>query len=272
MTTTPATPRSPEAPTTTGQARQLLRHSRIFANRSLAKSARNPGALVNGVLTPTIFLVIFVYLFGGAVAGSSEDYLQYLFPGIVVMGAGVSGLLASGLTINIDLKNGIFDRFRSLPIARAAPLLGSILADVVRYIIAVALLFAIGFAMGFRVETNLTSALTAGALAILFGFSLSWTTVFLGALAKDENTVMAVTFIGFLPLLLGTSLAAPIDTLPGWLRTWANINPVTHAMDAARALLTGATAAGSITLTLLWSAILIAVFCPLAILAYAREQ
>lgn len=250
----------------------LLRHSLILARRSLAKSARNPGALVNGVVTPAIFLLLFVYLFGGSVAGSTDDYLLYLFPGIVVMGAGLSGMLSSGLSINIDMKKGVFDRFRSLPIGRSAPLLGSIMADMVRYVIAIALLFGIGYLMGFRIQTDAGSALIAVLLVLSFGFCLSWVTVFLGVLVKDEGAVMAFAFIVFIPLMLGSSLAAPIDTLPGWLQAWANINPVTHAMDATRALLTGSPTGDSIIQTLIWSAVILLVFCPLAITSYSRKR
>ncbi|GAB2884471.1 ABC transporter permease [Streptomyces mayteni] len=225
----------------------LLRHSLVLAGRGLTKSARNPGALVNGVVTPTLFLLLFVYLFGGSVTGSTDAYLDYLFPGIVVMGAGLSGLLSSGLSINIDMRKGVFDRFRSLPIARSAPLLGSVLADLVRYVVAVA-------------------------LALAFGFCLSWVTVLLGVLVRDENAVMGFAFLAVIPLMLGTSLAAPVDTLPGWLASWANANPVSHAMDAARALLTGTPAGDSVAWTLGWSAAILAVFCPLAVAAYGRER
>ncbi|PSL00552.1 oleandomycin transport system permease protein [Murinocardiopsis flavida] len=250
----------------------LLRHSLILAGRSLAKSARNPGALVNGVLTPAIFLMLFVYLFGGSVAGSTGEYLDYLFPGIVVMGAGLSGMLSSGLSINIDIKKGVFDRFRSLPIGRSAPLLGSILADTVRYVVAIGLLFGIGFLMGFRVQTDAAAAVAAVALVLGFGFCLSWVTVFLGVLVKDENAVMGFAFIAFIPLMLGSSLAAPVGTLPGWLQAWAGNNPVSHAMDASRALLTGTPAGDSIAQTLIWSAAILAVFCPLAVAAYSRKR
>ena len=250
----------------------LLRHSLILAGRSLAKSARNPGAAVNGVITPAIFMLLFVYLFGGSVAGSTGEYLNYLFPGIVVLGAGLSGMLSSGLTLNIDIKKGVFDRFRSLPIGRSAPLLGSVLADVVRCAVAITLLFGIGFLMGFRVHTSTTSALAAVALALGFGFCLNWITVFLGVLVKDEGAVMAFGFIAFIPLMLGTSLAAPVETLPGWLQTWANINPITHAMDASRALLTGTPAHDSVLLALSWSAATFIIFCPMAIATYNRKR
>lgn len=250
----------------------LVRHSLVLARRSLAKSLRNPGSLINGVMTPALFMVLFVYLFGGSVSGSTDAYLQYLFPGVLVMGAGIAGMLSSGLTINIDMKKGVYDRFRSLPIGRSAPLLGSVLADLVRYLITVLILFAIGFLMGFRVGTDLPSAIAASVLAIGFGFGLSWVMVFLGVLLRDENGVMAITFISILPLLLGTSMAAPVETLPVWLQAWAGTNPVTHAMDAARSLLTGTPAGASVTLTLAWSAALVTVFAPLAVWAFNRER
>jgi oleandomycin transport system permease protein len=249
-----------------------LRHSLVLARRSLAKTTRNPGPVINGVVTPALFLVLFLYLFGGSVASSTTVYLQYLLPGILVMGAGLAGMVSTGTNINLDLKTGLTDRFRSLPISRLAPLLGSVLADVVRYLLAVGILFGIGTLLGFRVNGSLAAALAALGLAILFGFCLSWVTVFIGVLVKDANAVLAFSFITFLPLQFGTSLAAPTDTLPGWLQAWANINPVTHVMDACRALLNGTPVAEAITITLIWCAILIAVFCPLAVRAYSRQQ
>ncbi|MGH3318922.1 MAG: ABC transporter permease [Streptosporangiaceae bacterium] len=249
-----------------------LRHSLVLARRSLAKTARNPGPVINGVVTPALFLVLFLYLFGGSVAGSTADYLQYLFPGILVMGTGLAGMVSTGMNINLDLKNGVTDRFRSLPISRLAPLLGSVLADIVRYLLAVAVLFAIGTILGFRAHGSLPAAFAGVGVAILFGFCLSWVTVLIGVLVKDANAVLAFSFIAFLPLLLGTSLAAPTDTLPGWLAAWAEVNPVTHAMDACRALLGGASVGDTITTTLIWCAVLVVVFCPLAVRAYNQQQ
>lgn len=249
-----------------------ITHSLVLARRSLVKTRRNPGAVINGVVTPALFLVLFLYLFGGSVAGSTAAYLQYLFPAIIVMGAGLAGMVSTGTTVNLDLKNGVTDRFRSLPISRIAPLLGSVLADIVRYLLAVAILFALGTILGFRAHGSPAAALAAAGLAILFGFCLSWVTVFLGVLIKDANAVLAISFIAFLPLQLGTSLAAPTGTLPGWLRTWAEVNPVSHAMDACRALLNGTPPGGSVITTLIWCAVLSGIFCPLAVRAYSRQQ
>ncbi|WP_210571212.1 ABC transporter permease [Streptomyces sp. GESEQ-4] len=262
--------------TLTGTARPrrfaTVRHSAVLAQRSLLKTTRNPGPIMNGVVTPALFMILFLYLFGRPVAGSTGEYLQYLFPGILVMGAGLAGMISTGSAINLDLKNGVTDRFRSLPISRTAPLLGSVAADVLRYLIAVSILFVIGIPLGFRIQGGIYAALGATGLAILFGFCLSWVTVFIGVIVKSAEAVLAFSFIAFLPLQLGSSLASPTDTLPGWLKAWADINPVTHVMDACRALLNGTPDAGSIGRTLLWSAILFVVFCPLAVRAYGRQE
>jgi oleandomycin transport system permease protein len=250
----------------------VLRHSAVLARRSLAKTTRNPGPILNGVVTPALFMVLFLYLFGRPVAGSTAEYLQYLFPGILVMGAGLAGMISTGSAINFDLKNGVTDRFRSLPISRMAPLLGSVMADVVRYLIAAGILFAVGALLGFRVQGSLGAALGAVGLAILFGFCLSWVTVFIGVLVRSADAVLAVSFIAFLPLQLGSSLAAPTETQPGWLRAWADVNPVTHVMNSCRALLNGSPDVAAVGPALLWSALLFVVFCPLAVRAYGRQQ
>lgn len=249
-----------------------LRHSAVLARRSLVKTTRNPGPIMNGVVTPALFMILFLYLFGRPVAGSTSAYLQYLFPGILVMGAGLAGMVSTGSAINLDLSNGVTDRFRSLPISRVAPLLGSVLADVLRYLVAVALLFALGALLGFRIHGGVLAALGAVGLAILFGFCLSWVTVYIGVLVRSGDAVLAFSFVAFLPLQLGSSLAAPTETLPGWLRTWADVNPVTHVMDACRALLNGTPDTAGIGPALLWSAVLFVVFCPLAVHAYGRQE
>ena len=250
----------------------VLRHSTVLAGRSLRTPSRTTGPLMNGVVTPALFMVLFLYLFGRPVAGSTAEYLQYLFPGALVMGAGLAGMVSTGTAINLDLKNGVTDRFRSLPIGRTAPLLGSVLADVLRYLAAVAILFALGAALGFRVHSSALAALGAVGLAILFGFCLSWLTVFLGVVLRSADGVLAVSFVAFVPLQLGSSMAAPTDTMPGWLQAWADVNPVSHVMNACRALLNGVPDAGSIGAALLWSAVLFLVFCPLAVRAYGRQE
>jgi oleandomycin transport system permease protein len=249
----------------------LVRQSLILARRGLTKTRRNPGLLSDAVFVPVIFLLLFVYLFGGAVSGSTHAYLQYVFPGILVMTLILTGMLATGLSINTDIKKGVFDRFRSLPIGRSAPLIGSVLGDLVRYVVAAIVLFAVGYLLGFRAHTGVLSALAAVALATVLGFCLSWINVLIGVLIKEEVIVQSVAFLGIFPLAFGTSMVVPAKTLPGWLRAWVDVNPVSHAVDASRGLLLGGPVADPAIATLAWSAAFLAVFAPLAVYAYRRR-
>ncbi|WP_129785122.1 ABC transporter permease [Promicromonospora panici] len=250
----------------------LLRHSFALAGRSLTKTWRNPGMLLEALFMPAIFLLMFVYLFGGAVSGSSREYLQYVFPGVLVLTTILTGQVSTGVSIVVDMKKGVFDRFRSMPIARSAPLLGSMLGDAVRYPVAVTMLFGLGYLLGFRVETDLASALGAVALTIGFGFSLSWLTVLVAVLLGDENMVSWVAFLVPFPLVFGTSMAAPAETMPGWLQAWAEVNPVSHAIDASRRLLLGGPVAEPVLMTLLWGGAALLVLAPLAAWAYRRRM
>ncbi|MFE7406925.1 ABC transporter permease [Isoptericola sp. NPDC057559] len=248
----------------------LVRHSLALARRNLVKTRRNPGELVDAVILPVVFLVLFVYLFGGAVAGSTHAYLQYLFPGILVLTTVLTGQVATGLSIVQDMKKGVFDRFRSMPVPRASMLLGSVLADAVRYVIALAVLFGVGYALGFRVETGLLPTLAACGLAIVLGFSLSWLTVLVAVLLRDEVMVSTVGFLLPFPLVFGTGMAAPVETMPGWLQSWAAVNPVSRAIEAGQGLLLGGPVAGAVTATLLWSGAFLLVFGSAAVLVYRR--
>lgn len=250
----------------------LLRQSLALAGRSLTKTLRNPGELLDAVILPVVFLLMFVYLFGGAVSGSTQEYLQYVFPGVLVLTTILTGQLSTGLSLVIDMKKGVFDRFRSMPIGRSAPLLGSVLGDAVRYPLAVGVLFGLGYLLGFRAETDPASALGAVALAIGFGFALSWLTVLVAVLVRDEKMVSTVAFLLPFPLVFGTSMAAPAETMPGWLQAWAEVNPVSHAIDASRGLLLGGPVAEPVTMTLLWGGVALVVLAPLAAWAYRRRM
>lgn len=249
----------------------LARHSLVLARRGLTKTRRNPGVLLDAVLLPVVFLLLFVYLFGGAVAGSPREYLQFVFPGILVMTTLLTGMLATGVTINLDIKKGVFDRFRSLPIGRSAPLIGSVVGDLIRYAVTLAVLFGVASLMGFRVETGLLATAAAAALAVVFSFAVSWATVLIGVLVREPIVVQSVGFLAIFPLAFGTTMVAPAETMPGWLQAWVGVNPVSHAVDATRGLLLGGPVAGPATNTLLWSAALLAVFAPLAVAVYRRR-
>ncbi|WP_277207984.1 ABC transporter permease [Isoptericola croceus] len=248
----------------------MIAHSLALAGRSLTKTRRNPGVLMDALILPVLFLVLFVYLFGGAVAGSTQEYLQYLFPGILILTTVLAGQIATGMSIVVDMKKGVFDRFRSMPVSRSSLLVGSVLADSVRYVIAVVVLFGVGYLLGFRVETNAAAAAAAAGLAIAFGFALSWITVLVAVLLRDETMVSTVGFLLPFPLVFGTSMVAPAETMPDWLRTWADVNPVSHAIDASQGLLLGGPVAGPVAMMLLWGGVFLAVFGTAAVTAYRR--
>jgi oleandomycin transport system permease protein len=265
-TARPATGRRTPAP----RRWPLARHSLTLARRNLTKTLRNPGELADAVILPVVFLVLFVYLFGGAVAGSTQAYLQYLFPGILVLTTVLTGQVATALSIVQDMKKGVFDRFRSMPVPRTSMLLGSVLADAVRYVLALAVLFAVGSALGFRVETGVAPALAACVLAVVLGFSLSWLSVLAAVLLRNEVMVSTVGFLLPFPLVFGTGMAAPVETMPRWLQAWADVNPVSRAIEAVQGLLLGGPVAGPAAATLWWSGVFLAVFGTAAVVAYRR--
>ena len=249
---------------------RLLSHSLTLALRSLRKMFRTPEQLFDVTVQPIIFVVMFLYLLGGAVSGSTGEYLSFLLPAIMVQTV-VFASVPTGINLNTDIRKGVFDRFRSLPIARSAPLLGAVLGDMVRFVVCVVVLLGFGYALGFRIGTDPLSALAACLLMMVFAFSLVWASVLLGVTARDPGSVQGIMFLAMFPLTFGTNMVTPTATMPGWLQWWVGVNPVTDVMEAARGLLTSGPVAGPVTSTLLWSAGLFAVFFPLAVRAYQRS-
>ena len=248
----------------------LLRHSLTLAKRSLIKTWRTPEALIDVTLQPVIFLVIFVYIFGGAIAGSTTQYLQFLLPGILAQTI-AQGSIAIGVNLNTDLEKGIFDRFRSLPIARSAPLIGAVLGDVVRYVIVTIATFATGYVMGFRIHASPASAVAGCLLAVLFALSLSWLSVFVGMKVRTSGAVQGIMLLLIMPLSFASSALVPTGTLPAWMQGFVNVNPLTHLVNAMRGLFLGQPVGASIWWTLAWCVGLVAVFLPLAMRAYRRK-
>ncbi len=238
--------------------------------RGIVKIRRNPLLLADVLIGPAIFLVLFVYVFGGAIQGSTAQYLEFVLPGIL----GLMTLLATmgvGVSLNIDLQKGVFDRLRSLPILRAAPLIGAIGGDVVRQIVAIATLFGFGALLGFRFRTDVWSVLAACALAISFAMALSWVWVLLGLVLKDAQTVQGLGALLIFPLSFASNIFVDPATMPGWLQGFVAVNPVRHLMDAMRGLLIAGPVARPVVLTLLWMAGFVVVFAPLALAAYRRR-
>lgn len=273
MTTTiraAAKPPRTGAPRADARPFGLARHSLSLAGRSLIKTLRTPEQLLDVTLQPIVFVVIFVYLLGGAISGSQHAYLEFLLPAIMVQTV-LFASVATGVSLNTDIEKGVFDRFRSLPIARSAPLVGSVVGDLVRFVVCITVLFAFGYAIGFRIGTDPLSTVAACLLTIAFAFAVSWIGVLLGVLMRSPGAVQGTAFLVLFPLTFGTDMMAPSDTMPGWLQWWVGVNPVADVMEAARGLIIGGPVAGPVTRSLLWTVAIIAVCAPLAVRAYRRR-
>jgi oleandomycin transport system permease protein len=250
---------------------RLARHSVALAKRNLIGVMRNPEAFIDVTLQPIIFIALFTYVFGGAIAhGSQHDYLQFLLPGILAQSIAFGGV-AIGVNLNSDIEKGVFDRFRSLPIARAAPLVGAVMGDVVRYVLLCVVTFGTGYVMGFRAATGPLEVLGACLLAIAFALCLCWASVYIGMLARTPGAVQGILFLALFPLTFGSNAFVPADTLPGWLEAVTKVNPLTHLVGALRGLTLGGDAAGDVLWTLGWMGGLLAIFEPLALRAYRRR-
>jgi oleandomycin transport system permease protein len=250
---------------------RLLRHSVVLARRSLFGTLRNPESLLDVTLQPMIFIALFTYVFGGAIAGGSQhDYLQYLLPGILAQTIAFGGI-AIGVNLNADIEKGVFDRFRSLPIARAAPLVGAVFADVVRYVLLCTVTLGFGYVLGFRAQTSVPEVLAGCLLAIAFALCLCWASVFVGMIARTPGAVQGILMLILFPLTFASSTFVAVDTLPGWLEAVTKVNPLTHLVGALRGLMLGGPVQTDVLWTLGWMAALLAVFVPLALRAYGRR-
>ena len=270
--TTPVTQAPPpvSAPEQGTRPFPLLRHSLVLAGRAVRKIRRTPEQFIDVTLQPIIFVILFVYVFGGAISGSTHDYLQYVLPAIMVQTVLFTSL-SIGVNLNTDIKKGVFDRFRSLPIGRSAPLIGAVSAEVVRFSTSVIVLMAFGYALGFRIGTDPVSALAGCLLAIAFALCMSWVAVFLGTWLRESGAVQGIGFLVMFPLTFGSNMFVPTSSLPGWMQGWVRINPVTHLTDAIRGLLVGGPVAGPVGWSVLTGAIILAIFAPLAVWTYRRK-
>jgi oleandomycin transport system permease protein len=249
---------------------QAVRNSLAIAGRNIAKIRKNPETLLDVTLQPIIFLVMFVYLFGGAIKGGTSEYLQVLLPGLMAQNIAFASI-GIGQGLNTDITKGVFDRFRSMPIARSAPLVGAVLGDIVRYLVAIGVLVLTAVVMGFRVHTDPGSFLIAVVLVVLFGLCLGWMSVLVGMLVKTPNAVPGTLIAVMFPLTFGSNVFVDPSTMPGWLQGWVHINPVSHLTDATRGLLLGGPWASHAAWAFVWAIGIAAVFMPLALRAYKRR-
>jgi ABC transporter DrrB family efflux protein len=241
----------------------------VLAKRNLLRIPRAPDLLLGFTVQPIMFVLLFVYVFGGAISTPGYDYVDFLMPGIIVQTMSFGGFVTA-LGLAEDLKKGLIDRFRSLPMARSAVLAGRTLADVVTNTVSLAIMIGVGLLVGFSFSTSPPEVLAGILLMLLFGYAFSWIFAFLGLTSSSPEAAQSLGFIAIFPLTFASSAFVPPDTMPDWLQAFADVNPFTTVVDATRALFIGAPAGNDVWGAVAWSVGLIAVFAPLSVAKYRR--
>jgi ABC-2 type transport system permease protein len=240
-----------------------------LAWRGMLRIKHVPEQLLDVTVTPVMFVLMFTYIFGGAIAGSTGEYRDYLLPGILVMSV-LFNTVYSGVAINTDVTKGVVDRFRSLPIWRPAPLLGSLLGDTVRYLVAGTVIIVVGVILGFRPGAGAGGAVAALALVVTFAFGLSWMFTTIGLVMRSPSAVMNTGFVTIFPLTFLSNVFVDPETLPSGLEAFVRVNPISTLATAARGLMVGDAHAGDIVVSLAVAVALTAVFAPLTTRLYRR--
>jgi ABC-2 type transport system permease protein len=241
-----------------------------LAWRAMLKIKHVPFQLFDVTVTPIMFTLLFTYIFGGALGGTPRTYIQFLLPGILVQTI-IFITVYTGVGLNTDIQKGLFDRFRSLPIWQPAPVLGALAGDLFRYSVAALMILVLGFILGFRPGAGVVGVLLAFGLVLVFSFAVSWIWIIFGMKVKTPESVMTTSFLFLMPLTFASNIFVGLETMPGWLQAWVDINPVTHLSDAVRGLLTGGPVASPVLWSLAWAVALAAVFLPLAMRAYRTK-
>jgi ABC-2 type transport system permease protein len=247
-----------------------LAASLTFAWRALLKIKHVPEQLADAIFIPILFTVMFTYLFGGALAGSTGEYLQTLLPGTLVLSVLLITVYA-GVNLNTDIAKGVFDRFRSLPVWRPALIVGGLLSDVVRNLLAALLVLTLGLVMGFRPEGGLGGVLLGIGLVLVFAFGLSWIWATLGLVLRSPNAVTMISFLVQFPLTFASNVFVDPATMPGWLAAFVEANPISHLVTAVRGVMGGTAALGDVTWVLVVAAALVVLFGPLTMRLYRRK-
>ncbi|MEU8981289.1 ABC transporter permease [Streptomyces sp. NPDC048309] len=247
-----------------------LSASMTFGWRAMRKIRHVPEQLFDVTAFPAMMVLMYAYLFGGALAGSVHAYIQFLLPGILVMSV-VMITMYTGVAINTDIHKGVFDRFRTLPIWRPAPMVGYLLGDIVRYIIASVVMLTVGVVIGYRPDGGVTGILLGVALLMVFSFAFSWIWTMVGLLLRTQKSVMSVSMMVIFPLTFLSNVFVDPRTLPGWLQAFVNNSPVTHLATAVRELMAGNWPAADIGWTLGWSALFVTVFGTVTMRLYNRK-
>lgn len=249
---------------------QSVRNSLTMAYRGLLKIRRTPEQLFDVTLQPIIFTLMFTYIFGGAISGDVLNYLPLIIPGILVQTV-ITTSIVTGVQLREDMDKGVFDRFKSLPIARIAPLAGALLADTVRYTIATVLTIIMGYIIGYRPEGGLVHIAVAAILVIVCAWAISWIFAFFGVIARTASSVQGISMIILFPLTFLSNAFVPVETMPKWLQWFVNINPISHLVTAVRELANSGIIGWDFVLSLIGAAVIVVVFAPITVRAYMRR-
>jgi ABC-2 type transport system permease protein len=241
-----------------------------FGWRGMLKVKHVPEQLLDVTITPVMFVLLFTYLFGGAISGSTGDYLDYILPGVLVMSV-LFTTVYSGVALNTDLTRGVVDRFRSLPIWKPAPLVGALLGDSVRYVVAGTVIIVLGVILGYRPDAGVPGAVAALALTVVFAFGLSWCFTTLGLVMRSPNAVMNAGFMAIFPVTFLSNVFVEPETLPSALEAFVDVNPISILATASRGLMEGNAEMSDIGIVLGVAALLTAVFLPLTTRLYRKS-
>ena len=250
--------------------REALTQITTLAWRALIKMSRNPEQLVDVTFMPVLFTVMFGLMFGGAISGSTAHYLPTLIPGIIAMTT-ITACVAAGMQLREDMDKGVFDRFRSLPIARIAPLAGPMMADLARYAIAASITLTVGVVMGYRPGGGVPGVLAGMVLAVITGWSIAWIFLWIGTKARSAGAVQGMSMMIMFPLAFLSNAFVPVDSLPGWLQVVTRVNPVSHVVSALRDLMNDGALTAQVGWALLGCATVAAIFIPLAVRSYSKR-
>jgi daunorubicin/doxorubicin transport system permease protein len=242
-----------------------------LAWRAMLKIKHVPFQLFDVTVTPIMFTLLFTYIFGGALAGTPREYIQYLLPGVLVQTV-VFITVYTGVGLNTDIHKGLYDRFRSLPMWQPSPLFGALAGDVFRYSFASGLILVVGLILGFRPEGGAVGVVLAIALVLTFAFALSWLWIIVGMLVRTPESVMTTSFIFLMPLTFASDIFVDLSTMPGWLQAVVGRNPVTYLASASRHLMHGEPALADVAWVLVASAVIVLVASPIAMRLYHKER
>ncbi|WP_137989622.1 ABC transporter permease [Streptomyces vilmorinianum] len=252
--------------------RANLRHIGALVRRNALQIKQDPESMFDAVLMPIIFVLLFVYVFGGAISGkgNNEAYVNYVVPGLMAM-MGMNIAMAVGTGVNDDFKKGVMDRFRTMPIARSSVLIAKIVVEIGRMLIATAILLGMGFLLGLEIKTSVLDLFAAIGLSMVFGASLMWIFILLGLALKTPQAVQGMAMLVLMPLQFGSSIFAPPTSMPGWLESFTDYNPLSNLADAARNLINGGPVAESVWWTLGWAVAITVVTAPLAVARFRKK-